>query len=605
MNATTEALHPRAGRVEVTAEKRDRLVRAGRRAVEWGRRSPWLPVSAVAAIAWASTSPWGNFGLNDDWVYAEIAKHFADTGSFRIIPTAASAMGSAILALPILRLFGFSHLYLRLFSMAVSVAGLWAFDRLLAHVVKSASLRAMALLLLVFNPLYFYSSTTYMTEIHGWIPSLLAAVLWFWDRRRVEERGDPNAAAASWWVVVVVGAITASTFWTRQWCVLMFPAVVGATLCRLALGRRWMALLRTLPGLVAGAVVFAVIVYSFFPWARATGNLRPEFVKQIPNITKFSRDVFVMEAGAALVYMAVFFMPLLVLVPRPARRRVRWAQGLVGVALLALALYARTQLEATAAPDARFETWTHQTFPYVVNIIHDAGIGPVTFDDVFTYNVPRPAWPKGVWQSLEVLFVVGTFWWGAAVTSWARGVRPRRGETRFEVVLFGVLLTMGCLVAALQVYKGEINDRYYVPLILGLTVAVPGALRDVPARAGQWLAFVALTLPLAWFSIAGVHDEFRWQAARWKLIASALRRGATHATLESGWEDNCWWRYEELTREPTSCEGGCYCVRPGFCCVDDRWRLGLSVQPGYHAVESIQPTYWLASGPPVVLSRRF
>jgi hypothetical protein len=573
------------------------------RAAAIARRSPWLPVSITAAAAWAITSPWGNFGLNDDWVYAQIAKHFAEKGSFQIIPTAASALGPAVLAAPILRTFGFSHLYLRLMSMAFAVLGLWAFDRLLAHVVKSASLRAMALLLLAFNPLYFYSSTSYMTEIHGWVPAFVAAVLWFWDRRRVEARRDPRAAMASWWVVVVCAIVTGSTFWTRQWCVLTFVAMVGASALRLVVERRWMALLRSVPALALGGAAFAGVVYAFFPWARATGNLRPEFVGQIPNITKFVRDVFVMQAGSALVYMSVFFLPLLVLV---RRRRWRAAQWAIGAALLGLALYARAQFEATATSDFRFDTWTHQTFPYVVNIIYNAGIGPVTVDDVFAFNAPRPSWPKAVWVSLEVLFVVASVRWAPAIVSWVQTLRARRGETRFEVALFGVLLTAGCLIAALQVYKDQINDRYYLPLVFGMTIAVPAALRDVPARPAAWVAFTALLAPLAWFSVAGVHDEFRWQYARWNLIASGLKQGATHSTLQSGWEVNCWWRYEELTREPVICPGGCGCaLGPGFCCVDDRWRVGMAAPPGYRTVETIQPRYWLASGPPMVLSKRF
>ena len=78
------------------------------------RRSPWLPVVTAAVVAWIVTRPWGNYGLNDDWVYAHVAKNFAETGGIHLnLPTAASALGPALLAYPILKIFGFSHLYLR------------------------------------------------------------------------------------------------------------------------------------------------------------------------------------------------------------------------------------------------------------------------------------------------------------------------------------------------------------------------------------------------------------------------------------------------------------------------------------------------------------
>ena len=179
-------------------------------------------------------------------------------------------------------------------------------------------------------------------------------------------------------------------------------------------------------------------------------------------------------------------------------------------------------------------------------------------------------------------------------------------------MIFGFLLAIGCLVAALQVYKNEINDRYYLPLRLGVTLVLPATLSGPRGARGYALSlrgrgavFAVFFLPLAWFSVAGVHDEFRWQDARWELVLSGLRRGATHATLQSGYEVNCWFRHEDLTDEERKCKGGCRCAMgPGFCCVDDRWRVGMSTLPGYTAVESIQPHYWLAAGPPMILSRR-
>ena len=580
----------------------------GRSLFEASRRSPWLPVVIAAVAAWMVTRPWGNYGLNDDWVYAHVAKNFAETGRIHLIPTAASALGPAVLAYPVLKIFGFSHVYLRIMSMVFAALGIWGMDRLLAHIVESAALRIMALLLLTFNPIFFYSSTSYMTEIHGWVPSILASVLWFWDRRRVDRGGDLSSSAVSPWVSVVVGASTGATFWTRQWCVLVYPALVGATLLKLALDGRRKALVRSIPGLLAGAALWGAVIYSFFPWAKATGNLRPEFVGQIPNISKFDGDVFVMQAGGALVYMTAFFLPLVALVRWGGRHKV--VQLAIGGCLLGLALYARSRFQETATSDYRFSTWTHQTFPYVVNIIYNAGVGPITLDDVFGHDVPRPHWPKSIWISLEVIFVAATVRWSPICVDLWGALRTKRRGTRFEVTMFGLLLASGCLVAALQVYKDEINDRYYLPLLLGLTLVISTVLSLASGgrhllRSGGYATFALLFLPIAWFSVAGVHDEFRWQDARWKLIASGLRRGANHSTIQSGWEVNCWYKYEELTHEPVQCDGGCQCTMGyGFCCIDDRWRVGMSALPGYRAIESIQPSYWLASGPPVVLSRR-
>jgi len=585
---------------------------AGRR---WSqlRLQPWMPAVGLAIIAWIIVAPWGDYGLNDDWTYAHIAKQYALTGHIRLdLPTAATAAGPAVIAAPFLRLFGFSHVILRILSMLFSCFAIVAFDRLLVHVTERFSLRVMCLVLLVFNPIYFYASTSYMTEIHGWAPALVACALWFWDRRRADVRAEADGkerSAISWWVSILVGVIAGSTFWTRQWCVLVYPALLGATGLRLLLEKRWTTIVRTLPGLALGAPLYFLVIWSFFPWARATGNLRPEFVGQIPNITKFDRDVFIMQAGSALIYMSVFFFPLLAL--SSWRRESRRLLYPLALCLLFLALYARSQFEATSTSDESFSAWTHKTFPFVSNIIYNAGIGPVTIDDAFAHHGARPSWPREIWAGLEVLFVAATAAWSPVILNTARVLTTRRRTVGYEVSVFGLLLTFGCLVAALQVYKNEINDRYYLPLVFGTLLFVPATLDFVRGQAPDLVlrekiaVFALFLLPLAWFSIAGVHDEFRWQDARWKLVTSGLRHGATHATLQSGYEVNCWFRYEDLTDEEKQCKGGCTCrMGPGFCCLDDRWRVGMSLLPGYTQVEAIQPHYWLTSGPPMLLSKR-
>ncbi|MEO8796378.1 MAG: hypothetical protein ABI551_00710, partial [Polyangiaceae bacterium] len=367
---------------------------------------PWMPAVLLAIVAWILVRPWGDYGLNDDWTYAHIAKQYALTGHIHLdLPTAATAAGPAVLAAPLIHVFGFSHTLLRILSMIFSCIALIAVDRMLVHVTERFSLRVMCLLLLVFNPIYFYVSTSYMTEIHGWTPALVAAAMWFWDRGRAEARAaeGKEGPAISFWGSIVVALLAGSTFWTRQWCVLVYPAVVGASGLRLLLDKRWRVILRSLPALLLGVALYSLVIWSFFPWARATGNLRPEFVGQIPNITKLDKSVFVMQAGSALIYMSVFFFPLLVLSSWRSERRLFLYP--LSACLLFLALYARSQLELTASTDDSFLGWTHKTFPFISNIIYNAGIGPVTIDDAFAHHGARPSWPKEIWMALEVLFV--------------------------------------------------------------------------------------------------------------------------------------------------------------------------------------------------------
>jgi hypothetical protein len=577
------------------------------------RGPAWRPALLALAVAWLLVGPWGDYGINDDWGYAEIAKHFAETGRIEItMPSAPIALVPSLVAWPLLKAFGFSHLYLRLITMTMAALAVVALDHLLSHVVRDPSLRLMALLVATFNPLFFYLSTSFMTEVPGWSPALIAAALWFRERRRREDGLDRGAGAGagadapvvSWGISMAVAVVMGSTFWTRQWCVLTYPAVLGATGVRLLVERRWRALVRSLPAVGAGMVLFAVIVGAFGPWAKATGNLRPEFVGQLPNLLKFDRGLFLMHSGAAIVYLTAFFLPLLVLPKWDAPASV--TRGLIGVAFVGLALYGRAEFERLSNSDYAFDQWTHRTFPYVMNVIYNAGLGPITLDDVYHFNMDHPTWPRAVCVSLEIVFIGAAIRWGRVLAGLVRS-RPRGAGMRFEVGTFGALLAVGSLVAVLQAYKGQIVDRYYLPLVFGMAVAIPAALRDQPPRVLGWLTFLALFLPLGWYTVAAEHDQIQWQDARWKLVASALRRGATYDTVQAGDEVNCWFHYDHLSHDAGPCEGGCSCrLGNGFCCVDDRWRVGMWVAAtsGYHSVEVIQPHYWLAAGPPLTLSKR-
>jgi hypothetical protein len=556
----------------------------------------------VFLLAVLIVSPWGNYPLNDDWTYAHLAKRLAETGRIRLdAPQNASAIGQTLVGAAVVKLFGFSDAALRLVSLVMACIGLWGIDRLLKHVVPRKLLRLMALLVLALNPIYFYSATTFMNELYGWVPAVLAVVLWFWSRNRLAREDD---RLVSGWVAVSVGMLAGGTFWTRQPCVLVYPALLTGTILRFLLLKRWGALWRAVPALTAGTAVFVLAIWSYFWWARATGNLRPEFAARINNLQTIDSQTYGMQVGSALVYLTAFFLPLLALFPW--RSKHRWLLDLGGVAFVLVGLCAKHLFETHAPSDFWIgPIWTHRVFPFVVNIVYNAGLGPITLDDVFFYDAAKPAWPRFVWVSMEIVLIAGAALFSPVCAAVLRAARFAERSWSVEVLFFAGALVMGAMVAIVQSHQSEMVDRYYLPLILGLAVLVPGALTTV-CGIGPYevLKFGALLAPIGLLSVLGAHDEFRWNDARWKLIRVAMSSGGTRATVQAGYERNCWLKYEGLSPGELACEGGCRCAYAGFCCVDDRWRVGMSISPGYREVASAHPSYWLAPGPPVILSRR-
>jgi len=195
-----------------------------------------------------------------------------------------------------------------------------------------------------------------------------------------------------------------------------------------------------------------------------------------------------------------------------------------------------------------------------------------------------------------------------------KAVKQTLGTVGSEVLLFAALLPIVGMASIVQSHQMELLDRYQMPLILGFAVLVPATLAVTfrkkveplqhPATRGRALAFLLLLAPIAFFSVGGLHDLFRWNDARWELINEGYKQGATLATLEAGFESSCWYREEGMTADRKGCENTCQCMYFAACCVDDRWRVGMSVMPGYTAVKSIQPSWWLVNGPALHLSRR-
>src|SRR5262245_2431389 len=91
------------------------------------RARPWWVAAAVFLGAAARCGPWGDYPLNDDWLYARSAKHFAETGTIALDATAVatSVVGQTVAAAPVIALFGFSHTALRLLTLLLGAIGLW------------------------------------------------------------------------------------------------------------------------------------------------------------------------------------------------------------------------------------------------------------------------------------------------------------------------------------------------------------------------------------------------------------------------------------------------------------------------------------------------
>lgn len=568
------------------------------------REQTWLFGVGLLLGSWALIRPWGEYPLNDDWVYARITKHLAETFAFKVdVGCSTSLLGQAILGALVVKLFGFSHRNLRCLTMLLGLLGLWLVDRLLVAVGVRPRVRGLLSAVLALNPLYQYLSASFMSEIYGWVPALGAALLWFSARRR---RAGLSGALISLRTAMLVGLLSGLTFWVRQFAVLVLPSLFLGSLLPLVLRRQWQRVKVSLPALLASTAVCVATLGLFFFVTRASGaEANSHVADHARAILEVDLNATLVDGGMLTVYLTAFLLPLLLWLPWEGGS---WRNGIRALVLLALLFHVRGHI--VAAADSDFGPWqtVHRVFPYAGNVLHNAGIGPVTLDDVWHAGLPAPRWPRQTWVVIEAALLLASVFWVPFFTRTRRIVREGT-ELEQEALVFGLGLSLSSFLAFSQAYKLLGFDRYYIPCVLGTGIAVavmasPSHVRWPRMRA---LATLACLLPVGWFSVAGVHDQFRWNDARWLLVRTALAAGADRNSIQAGLEVNGWLDYDDRLSHrvsPTCIGGRCGCAFPGFDCMDDSYRVGMNLLGSYVPLAKVEPGYWLAPGPPLILSQR-
>jgi hypothetical protein len=547
----------------------------------------WLSALVVFGVCLVAIRPLGNYPLNDDWQYARAARLFVETGKIKIdTPIAPALVGQMLMAYPVIRLLGMNHAYLRALTWLMAAVSLLCVDRLLAIAGVTPRRRMFALVLLILNPLFLYFSNTFMTEVYGFAPALLAAVVYFESRRRGE-------GGAGWWIAIALLSVFA--FWTRQFAAAVFPTIV-VTWFASDSRKKWQPV-------VWSSLIFALGIGGYFGWVHLSGNFGFAFGDPLTRMFQVAGVAWGVETGAATVYLTAFFLPMLILIARSGWRD--RSAYVVGAICVICAFITRAAFRSYAPSDLEFGGWTHRVFPYVTNVVFRTGVGPVTLDDVFHQAaMSRPEWTGSAWTWIEWILLFATFFWGFAFRRiWQVCTRSAQKSLQREVALFSLVWATVSWVLTVQAYRLQVFDRYYFPLVLCFSILLP-LLWPARAEGSRTRTYVTATVcaaALGWFSIAGLHDHFRWNDARWNLARYAFGNGVSPASLAGGFEVNGWLNYDNFQRNHGQMSPNCRVDYDDFFCLDATYRIGMNPIRGYQEMRQEHPSYWLAPGPPVRL----
>ncbi|HEX8298831.1 MAG TPA: glycosyltransferase family 39 protein [Rubricoccaceae bacterium] len=472
----------------------------------------WLAALALAGIG-------GDFPINDDWSYARTVQRLVETGVYApggwtSMPLLTNVWWGALFCLPA----GFSHEALRLSTVVAGVAMGYGSYVLARDMGWTRGPAAVAMAVVLFNPLTVVSSATFMTDV-------------------------PSAAAVVWAAVFFARALRYPTVSAVLWAT---GFSIVATLSRqtgLALPLAFGLVFVVRHGVRLGTVgqaagplaasVAALVGYGH--WLEVTGRVPALYALKTEMLAERLADpvelasVVAMNGYGIVLTLGLVLAPLAVLATADTVRRRGWA---VAVAVCALGA-------GVAAVAVR-------GLPVLGNVLVPQGAGPLTLFDREVLHLRNIATlPRAFWTAATVIggaAAVGLL--AAAGAGIVRAVRRTQPELASVLAVGAFLLLAGAATLA-PLLPGDFFDRYLVPVI---PLWGAGALsllgrRAVPRRA---LALAAVLLVgMAAVSVVVLHDYFAWNRARWALLAHVETEAPdVWRRIDGGFEFNGWTRYD-------------------------------------------------------------
>jgi hypothetical protein len=506
----------------------------------------WVP--ALLAALYLScillVDPRGEFPLNDDWSYSRSAFRFAQQNRMQVDEfSAPSLVGQAFYGGLLARVFGAYFIVLRLSTLVMSFGTallLWmAFRRLNV----SPGIAGIAVLAWIVNPVQFCLAFTFMTEVHFLFFIALSVLCFLLFAEREERR-----------YLIACGAAMGYAFLIRQTALLFITAAIITIL--LVPGKtRLRARLNSAFLLGATSTPFAA---GYWFWMQGQGGSTPAASRKFELLRQLTVEQMVGNSLGLLFYLSFMLLPLCAyLIPRLINI---WDYGKPTAKAIGLFTWCAIPCfglwwfhfhysRLPYLPSSAF----HGQMPFLLNVVYNTGLGPLTLDPTYYGPAPTPGYPN-LWLAITLVTAGGAFLLGMMATfdttnAPARSVSPvRRSVLSFALLSFTTIAAFEVVFSHMQ--EGGLFDRHILIAALPLTLFI--CLRADHANAPVVLhsplfgsaSSIAVLGLLAWFSVTATHDYLSWNRIRWELGDKVLRQGVDPLIVAGGFEFNGWHNYD-------------------------------------------------------------
>lgn len=531
-------------------------------------RATLVDLAAIALLwllAVIVARPIGEFPLNDDWSWSKTAKTLAETGSYQ--PTSwtemtlvTNALWGALFCLP----RGFSFTALRCSTLVLSLVGAFVMYALIRQLQRPRLLAVICALTLVFNPLYFALSNTFMADVPFTTLALLSALFFV----RYLQRESATA-------LVIASAFALAATLSRQMG-LCLPLAFGVTLW-LKHGFQKRSMIRA----VLPALVCIISLAAFQYWLKATGKPPPNTMRTdrlwavLHNPIRIPLNVAYF-GWSMLMYLGWFLLP----VTLPAvwsRRTAQTSKPPCFPARIAVFVF-------IVASVGRF-VFVPSLMPVHNNVIIPQGIGPVMLRDIFDLHLPHLAsLPIAFWLFVTVLSLTGA---AILVFETTRIIIDRFPKSRFDRIsadgLTGAFFLLCAIVYLIPFLLSGFFDRYLIPVtaFLAAFLAVSLAGREFKIAWAPLLATLLLIAGTGIFGVVGTRDYLQWNRTRWQALEALVAKEEVKPNnVDGGFEFNGWYLFDRLGQTNNATINGIYVVACGEI-------------PGYSTLTNYAYQHWM------------
>lgn len=449
----------------------------------------------------------GDFPLNDDWAYAHNVYHLSEHNTIKFSDwPAMTLLAQMYWGALFTKLFGFSFVVLRISSLVIGWIGILALYQLLLEQSKEARFAFLGGLLLMFNPLFFSLSYTFMTDV----PFLSVAILSLLFFSRALEHADAKN--------IFLGTLFAIiTILIRQLGIIIPFFFLVAFIHKK--GFKPKVLLAAL-----SPFVLTLLVHQLATWWRVHYYGVPPNFGKLEHLLEgiwngyFFRNL-TWRPGILLVYCGYFILPIsLVLVPILWKRAANLHRGIV-LTVVSLFVFAYSS------------AWN--MLP-VGNIFYDFGLGPKVLKDTFNHANISPTLPDWGFVAFKSIgFVAASLLLALFILNFFQNCKAKSYLGSWAAILgYSMFLHISPFFF----------DRYYLflfPFLILLTI--PKNIVSINPR--WWKISIGLIAIYALFSIGLSHDYLSWNKARWQALNSLINiDNVSPNQIDGGFEFNGWYQ---------------------------------------------------------------